>query len=490
MNNDTSDFCVGRQSLCQTIWVLGVLIGMLLLAFRTTPPASAQINLACADAPGGSIPVSTLSLSAVEGASVSYEMKLCQLPSQPINVIPKVQVVNAGDENQVSFTPVSGLIFDSSNYSIPQTITVQAIADQLSEVTSTIVISHEISPTDGFYGVSDNGIPLQISIMITDSTITTNNKRLAYFPLVSKMRIPSWTAVGSQGKSIDVVRVHNSSLFAGHRKVGNAGGGIYRESAICRANTLVSNEFSVRDLAFTNNIGVVATFNERVFYSTNNGNNWLPTATTNMNPFVYALVFGNSSGEVFAGTDNGIYRSEDNGKNWSNVAPPSSSVPSYIYSLSFNSGQPTASWVGSYQQGIWQGTLGTSVTLSTKNDGALSAKSEIWEILMDGTDTYIATSDGIYKRSGTSAWSAYGLQGRQVLSIEIITDQQDLPGKYMYAGLNSGGIQRTAMSVSPTWIDTSPPGGSALTVRDLYFDRSSLCNGLLAATSDGIWLYK
>ena len=66
-----------------------------------------------------------------------------------------------------------------------------------------------------------------------------------------------------------------------------------------------------------------------------------------------------------------------------------------------------------------------------------------------------------------------------------------MPGKYMYAGLNGGGVQRTVIgSTNPTWVDVSPLNQTSLTVRDLYFDATSLCNGLLAATSDGIWLYR
>lgn len=463
-------------------WIWIIFVGLLWLAFDSGSSLWAQ-GLECVPN-NSSIPLSTISLTATEGTSQAYQMRLCKKPGAVVKITPKEKKVQDSDPDQIKFSPTS-LVFNSNNYSLTQTITVTAIDDSASEGNMLVVITHLVTSTDGFYGTNPNGFPLDATINILD------NDFRAYLPIVSKMRLPAWSNVSTPGRLIDVVTVRDNSLIAGHRRSGDAGGGVYKESSVCRANVLVSTEFSVRDIAFKNALGVVATFNDRTFYSSNNGSSWLATNTTSMNPFVYAVEFTSGASEVYAGTDNGLYRSTDGGINWTNVAPPSASAPSFIYSLYFDSTQPNSLWVGSYQQGVWKATLGDSITLTPINDGTLAANSEIWGFAIDGSDTYIATSNGVYKRTSASAWTAYGLQGSQVLSLEIVNNQQDLPGKFIYAGLNGGGIQRAAMgSSSPTWGNISPINGAGFTVRDLYFDKTNLCNGLLAATNDGVWLYR
>lgn len=462
-------------------WLVVIFIVLLMLSFNPNASSWAQ-SLLCVEN-NSSIPVSKISVSAREGESDTYQMKLCKEPTANVTVIPKEDKSDSGEIDQITFSPTQ-LIFSKDNYSHTQTITVTAKDDSISEGNLTVLITHTISTTDGFYGKNQDGIPIQVSIEITD------NDWRAYMPIVSKSRLPVWAAIGYQARPADVVQVSQNSLIVGLRRLGSVDGGVHKKGGECSDGNLVLGNISVRDIAFKNDLGVTATFNDRAYYSTDKGDNWSQSKPTTMNPFVYAVEFVDAN-HVYAGTDNGLYRSTDGGANWSDIVPPSATSPSSIYSLYFDNTQPNSLWVGSFKQGVWKADLGDNVTIVQMNDGDLSADSEIWGIIVDATDTYVATSKGVYKRSGSSPWVAYGLQDRQVLSLAIVKDQQDMPGKYMYAGLNGGGVQRTVIgSTNPTWVDVSPLNQTSLTVRDLYFDATSLCNGLLAATSDGIWLYR
>lgn len=415
-----------------------------------------------------------------EGTTQTYQINWCKQLTQPVSITLKTSLPPSVTVAPLSFS------FSPGNQPVTRVVTITALNDTRYADNRVFTLTHSITTTDPAF------TPLTKSPVVTVTVL--EYEKGTFLPLVSYtptviIKPKTWTQVSNSGKSVDVVVVNQNALFAGQRRSGTLAGGIYKGTAVCQADRLVSADISVRDLGFNGPNGVVATFSNRTYSSVNNGDSWTATNTTSMNPFVYAVEYGSAPNTVYAGTDNGLYRSTNNGVDWQHVDPSGNSGPKFIYSLYFDKATPNKLWIGSYQEGVWQVNLDTRV-FTKVNDG-LPANDvkvlEIWEIVLDGADLYIATSNGVYKRPGSGVWQAYGLPNTAVFSLELVTDQSN---KTLFAGLNAGGVHHTPLVNAFDWKSISSPALATKTVRDLFNDTTSLCAGLLAATDDGVWLYK
>lgn len=93
--------------------------------------------------------------------------------------------------------------------------------------------------------------------------------------------------------------------------------------------------YDVRSLAINNNDHIFAgTFGNGIFRSTDDGTNWTPVNSGLTDPYVWALAI-NSTGHIFAGTGDGVFRSTDNGENWTPVN--SGLTELFIRALAINS---------------------------------------------------------------------------------------------------------------------------------------------------------
>ncbi len=90
-----------------------------------------------------------------------------------------------------------------------------------------------------------------------------------------------------------------------------------------------------------------------IYRSTDNGNNWTQINTGLTAGIVRSLAL-NSNGHVFAGTNNGVYRSTDNGNNWTEIN--TGLTNSYVSSLAINTSGH-----------VFAGTNGGGVYRSTDN---------------------------------------------------------------------------------------------------------------------------
>jgi ligand-binding sensor domain-containing protein len=107
----------------------------------------------------------------------------------------------------------------------------------------------------------------------------------------------------------------------------NAGGhlftgtysGIFRSTDSGRQWKSVSTGINALDIysMAINSAGHIfaATLLGQVYQSTDDGETWLPTNLRLDNTIVYSL-FINRAGHIFTGTENGVYRSIDNGESW------------------------------------------------------------------------------------------------------------------------------------------------------------------------------
>lgn len=318
----------------------------------------------------------------------------------------------------------------------------------------------------------------------TDQPPQSNGSTL-YMPLVQRplptntpMAQPSWQRIGQTTLNLRTVAIHNGQLFIGERKQdGVSLGGLYQRPLnncettpdFTRLSTIQNS--SVFGLAFQNSQAIAATYDTNLFYSNNNGIDWQQSNTAVPRPRSVVIAGGNV---FYAGTeDSGIYESTTGGTTWQQL----DTNPSNINRVSINT---NTLWIGS-EKGVFKRTLGGLTPLTDGLSNTTSKK--VWDFAFQSVnEIYIATFDGVYKGDGINAWQPIGLQGKNLYSIELYND-------FLYAGVHQGGVWQRPLS-GGNWSEVvSPHWGSAYSVHDLFFDPST-CNGLLAATEDGLWLYR
>lgn len=95
------------------------------------------------------------------GTSDTYTLVLSQPPASPVTV-------TLTPDSQVTVTPAGPLVFDSSNWFTPVTITVRAVADHLVEGTHYSSITHTVSSSDPVF---NNVVTSPVNSIITDGEV-------------------------------------------------------------------------------------------------------------------------------------------------------------------------------------------------------------------------------------------------------------------------------------------------------------------------------
>ncbi len=292
---------------------------------------------------------------------------------------------------------------------------------------------------------------------------------------------PSWQRVGQGGLVFTALAPQNNELFAGAR---NADGGLYtRPLADCTTSPDFSrigsvNATTLLGVAFQGTRGAAAAFDANVFYSTNGGATWTKTQSPIINP--RTVVIASNGNTAYAGTEaNGIYSSEDGGITWEQRRTD----PIAINRLRLDTQDTNSLWVATEKSGVW--VLNIEINrLIQKKAGLSESGLAVWDFAFATSgDIYLATIDGVYVGDGVKPWQPAGLQGKELLSLTI-------QGDSIYAGgRNQGsGVWRRALG-GGDWVRVSSVGwNDSYIVRDLLY--ADACQGLLAATDDGVWFYR
>lgn len=302
---------------------------------------------------------------------------------------------------------------------------------------------------------------------------------------------PRWQRIGQKGLELQVLALQKTALWAGDRRSFVDGGGLYRlDLTQCDPSaTFVRNsipEAAVLGLAFQNNVGVAAAYKEQGIYITVDGGvTWQHNVSQITRPRTVALV----DNDFYAGTqDEGIYRSTNQGVNWVKQVI----TPTLINTLRQDPQASNLLWVASEQTGVWTLTAGANLP-QEKNQGLTGAALQVWDYAFDQQrQIYMASWDGVYVYPfGGSTWQPLGNPpaGIQFVSLEITQAN-------IYAGArdaanagNRSGVWRRSLQGGVWEVVTSPGWDTTYTVRDLLYD-ADMCGGLLAATDDGLWLYR
>ena len=203
-----------------------------------------------------------------------------------------------------------------------------------------------------------------------------------------------------------------------------------------------------------------------IWRSTNNGQNWSQTTLNNKTVWSF-LISGNN---IFAGTDNGIFISYDNGQSWSQMALNNETVLSFAIS----------------GNNIFAGAYG--VYLSTNNGQSWAQTSlnniVVLSLAINGNNIFAGTSDnsnpsGVWRSTNNGQnWTQTSLNDKIISSLAI-------SGNNIFAGTsdypNPNGIYRSTNN-GQTWTQT------VLNNQDIRY-LSVYGNNILAGTYyGGFWL--
>lgn len=325
------------------------------------------------------------------------------------------------------------------------------------------------------------------STTLTPTPVNTGDGSQILLPLVVKPpptptapTLPHWQRIGQSGLNVAALARQGDQLFAGERKETGYPGGLYKRSLATCATApdlirLPNIESSVLGLALQGVQGVVAAYDIGMLYTTNGGDTWTQSASKVSNPRTVEM----SSGIIYAATENdGLSYSEDGGITWT----PRSGEPKAINVLKI---QASTVWIGTDTTGVWKLIAGGNAPVQQNNGLNNNASREIWDLGFAADNMiYLATEDGVYRGTGNtnSPWQPFALELKGLRSLEFVGDQ-------LYAGVLHGGVWRHALTGGNWQPVTSAGWNNTLTVRDLFYDTIN-CHGLLAATNDGIWLYR
>lgn len=206
----------------------------------------------------------------------------------------------------------------------------------------------------------------------------------------------------------------------------------------------ISGNIDALSLSYTGNKMYAGTYNEGVYYSSNNGLNWVQTSLNNQAVFSLACI-GNY---VIAGTwGYGIYYSTNNGTSW----VQSNLVSERVLSLAV---------IGN---NIFAGTNDKGVYISVNNGVSWSQTS------MNNMDVnYLHPSGSIlFAGVGEGGWSVFVTVDNGITWIKLgdagSTYSVAVSGNYIYAGPYYSGIQVSSNS-GVTWTQTSLDIGTVVAI--------------------------
>ena len=379
-----------------------------------------------------------------------------------------------GDGNAWRATPVD--VLGASTTSLTPTVT------STPTITPTPTDTTVVLPGD-----TPTITPTPTSPGATPTPVTANADSRVLLPLVVKALpptptaspAPSWQRLGQPHLNLAALAIQGDQLLAGERREGYPGGLYTRGLAACapgpNLTRLSDIDSAVLGLALQGSQGVASAYDLGMFYTTDGGATWTLARNKVINPRAVVM----SPGIIYVGTENaGIYYSQDGGATWAQR----SGEPQAINVLAVSA---TIVWIGADTTGIWK--LLPGLPPAQQNDGLNNPTSrKIWDFGFHDNLLYLATDDGVYRGNGNtnSPWQPFDLQLKGLRSLAFVGDQ-------LYVGVLNGGVWRHALTGGDWQPVTSVGWDNTYTVRDLlYHDVAGPCQGLLAATNDGIWLYR
>lgn len=314
--------------------------------------------------------------------------------------------------------------------------------------------------------------------LIGESPImTTTIKQYVYLPTVLREYdlAPTWTRAGSglNGQRLRDLAGDNTNpsiLYAASQRNGS-----YKNTS-CNSqwsNIGPQGKYGLSVLP-DGNITMVGTFGNSLFRRQGSGP-WMSIDIGNAH--VWALIKG-AQGKSYAGTDAGVFVSEDQGASWRTWSYGLSGAGLLIDDLWTDADNNL--WAATYGGGIYRSPLNNTSNWSPVNNGLLGNALKVWSLAQHGNDMLAGTEAGVF-RHRNDTWEPWGLPNQIVYSLAVSQDG------IHFAGTRSGGVFMR-MAAASNWSTTDAPDWTGdMLVHDLLI--STHCNVILAATRDGVWKY-
>lgn len=306
---------------------------------------------------------------------------------------------------------------------------------------------------------------------------------------------PSWVRMGQGGLSVRAIEVvpnqNDATVLVGIVEPPLGSMGLYRttiDDGCIYTNSLVAGELngSVMDVEIHDNTGVLANFDTNFYYTVDSGLNWqLASSPTRVNP--YSVAFDTSHG-WFAGTNKGLYRSQDGGLSWNLVNDDHKDI-NIVKSVDGEI------WVGTDKSGLF---AFNPLNLQYRELTTMSASigKQIWDIIVvdranSSRDYFLAAATGVYQRVDGNNWvsiGGIGLAGVNARSLAIHPASTSSDSEQLYVGTSGNGVWRVSLddtdrSQSITSVGWDP----SITVRTIAYE-GLYCQTILAGTDDGLWV--
>ncbi len=333
----------------------------------------------------------------------------------------------------------------------------------------------------------------------------------------------TWNADSSLSGYVECLAASGTNIFAGtlsngiyyssdagqHWTAINKGLPSSNGSAIPSVTSLVSNQTGGAPIVYA------ATFDGSVFSTSDNGSTWDSLGT--LFSYINALVLGQSSADtstLYAGTNEGLYVSSNDGKLWSRV--DSAALHFSVNSIAVTNtaivvGSDSGLYVSTNNGSSWSlanlgiynpdvissATSGSAIVAGTNsggiflslNDGAewMSLNTDlstypISSFLSAGSNVFVGTNDGVFVSGNSGAsWTpaSIGLGNPGVTSLAST-------GGNVFAGTDSGVYVSSDNGANWTSADSGLSVGSITAM--LAVPSSDTTGGLYAGTTNGIFV--
>lgn len=300
----------------------------------------------------------------------------------------------------------------------------------------------------------------------TETPTTVPTLSQVYLPVVAIA--PPWTSQGLDGQRIRDLALVGDDIYAASQT-----NGAYQAVSACDpqwAPIGPAGTFALSVLV-DGNVTLVGTFNNKLYRRVGT-DAWIQIDVGN--PNIWALAKG-ADDTLYAGTDAGVYRSDEQGRIWQGWSQGLPEDSQYINDLLVDS-----------EGNVWAATFGGGVYARESNgDSWILASSGLatpnalraWSLTQDSDENiFVGTADGVF-RWNRFGWIRFGLDGEIVYALAASDDA-------LYAGTRSGGVY---MHTGASWHPMGDGWPANTIVDDLLIYTSDSCNAIFAATDRGIW---
>jgi len=285
----------------------------------------------------------------------------------------------------------------------------------------------------------------------------------------------SWTSQGLAGQRIRALVSTDAEFYAASQV-----SGAYKAGKACDLEWTAigpSETTFALSILVDGNVTLVGTFNSKLYRRAGSGN-WIQIDVGN--PNIWVLAKG-PDGKFYAGTDGGVFRSEDQGATWQNWSQGLSGDGLFIDDLLVDSAG-----------NIWAATFGAGVFVRPSSGASWDSMNpglpvgdarKTWSLMqipVPGGSIFVGTADGVF-RWNLASWSLVGLQGKTIYALTVSDNT-------LFAGTRSDGVFMW-LGAANQWNPVGHDWPANAIAYDLLIYTSDICKGIFAATDRGVLRY-